>query len=95
MPKWPKFTLQDMPFAYDDEIDKPLKEEDDDPTNEFIPGIFSIRTNWTENAAAKQSALEQMSGNEFPVSYFDKPGGLFDTIVVGFLQFPTFKDNLF
>lgn len=93
LPNWPKFTLHDVALIDDYEIEDAV----DDQTSEFIPGVFSIRTNWTENAAAKQSALDQMEDGHFPINYFEKPGGLFDTVVVShrFNLFPFSNRVLF
>lgn len=80
--KWPKFALSDLPIVYDDEEVDEIAEAAE-ASAEFIPGAFLVRTKWTENAAAKQTVLDQLTDARFPVSYFDKPGGLFDTVVVG------------
>jgi len=77
--KWPKFTLPEVTLVYDDEIDMG---EENDASSEFIPGMFSIRTNWTEHVKSKQDALDQSEDSQFPVRYFEKPGGLFDTEVI-------------
>jgi hypothetical protein len=79
MEKWPKFSLKDVLFTYEDEE---KIEIDENSVNEFIPGAVFIRTNWTENAALKQEALDNLSDTHFPINYYEKPGGLFDTVVV-------------
>lgn len=50
-------------------------------SSEFIPGVVSIQTKWTDNAMMKQT-LSQLTSEKFPINYFEKPGGLFDAVVV-------------